>query len=265
MKDLSGFNLNVQLSSGPICSCTGSHYSGTGATGPHYSGTGATGSYYSGTGPHYSGTGATGPHYSGTGPHYSGTGPHYSGTGPHYISDSSYQFEPYGVKNKTLFLGYSGTSYYFSDGSNNSSGSYLIDSSNNVFADQSIIGYVNKYIYKNIDEANENNKSYNKKISVSKEIANYFNLSHTLCNFNDLVYAILNKSKDNKVNTNSIQSVNFSKESTICLDGYGKKLFKIKCNFIEINCLIDFILQQKSSDYFYYENEQKPVHVNSLY
>jgi hypothetical protein len=276
MKDLSGFTgPNGQTDSKYIdgtsikCSCTGSNYTGSNYTGSNYIGGSETNNSYG-------------------------------------FSGSNYQFGPYGVNNKTFFLGNSGSSYYFSDGSGSQlvnsgsklinsgsklinsdsqlinsdsqnsgfqltdSSSYLIDSSNNVFADQVVesnnnqytIGYGNKYIYKNSGDINN---SYHKKISVSKEIANYFNLSHTTCNFNDLVYAILNKSKENKVNTNSIQSVHFSKESTICLDGYGKKLFKIKCNFIEINCLIDFIVQQKTSDYFYYENEQKPVHVNSLY
>jgi len=260
MKDLSGFDItgpNGQICSkyidgtGLKCSCTGTSFTGTSFTGTSFTGTNYTESSF-------------------TGSNYTSSSPYISNN--FGFSGTNYQFGPYGVKNKTLFLGHSGTSYYFSDGSNNSnnyysdgSGSYIIDSSNNSVADQSSIEYGNKYIYKNLDEANKNNNSYHKKISVSKEIANYFNLSHTLCNFNDLVYAILNKSKENKVNTNSIQSVHFLKESTICLDGYGKKLFKIKCNFIEINCLIDFILQQKSSDYFYYENEQKPVHVNSLY
>lgn len=278
MKDLSGFNM---AESGPKCSCCiGTNYSGSSGS-----------NYIGGTGSNY--IGGTGSNYSGTGSDYSSTGSNYSSTVPNIsygFSGSNYQFGPYGVNNKTFFLGNSGSSYYFSDGSGSqlinsnsysssqlidsssqliNSSSQLIDSSNNQYVEssnnQSTIGYGNKYIYKMLDDINKNNNSYHKKISVSKEIANYFNLSHTTCNFNDLVYAILNKSKENKVNTNSIQSVNFLKESTICLDGFGKKLFKIKCNFIEINCLIDFILHHKNSDYFYYENEQKPVHVNSLY
>jgi hypothetical protein len=97
------------------------------------------------------------------------------------------------------------------------------------------------------------------------EIANYFELNDTNCYIDDIKNAIEKKSEENKKNGNSIKSVNFAKKSTIFLDSKGKQLFKLKVNYIDINCLIDLIhFSNKRPEYDFFEYTQTPINIDKL-
>jgi len=103
------------------------------------------------------------------------------------------------------------------------------------------------------------------KIQISYEIANYFELNDTNCYIDDIKNAIEKKSEENKKNGNSIKSVNFAKKSTIFLDSKGKQLFKLKVNYIDINCLIDLIhFSNKRPEYDFFEYTQTPINIDKL-
>jgi len=196
--------------------------------------------YINNTNVYNSGTNYTGTNYTGT--NYSGyTGPYnnqkYIGpSGSNLVSANNNQnyLGPSGLNSVSVsYTGGSGTNYELN-------GNKLLKISN----------YFNK---KN-------------KIQISNEIANYFELNDTNCLIDDIKNAIEKKSEDNKKKGNSIKSVNFAKKSTIFLDSKGKQLFKLKANYIDINCLIDLIhFSNKRPEYDFFEYAQTPKNIDKLY
>lgn len=102
-------------------------------------------------------------------------------------------------------------------------------------------------------------------LNLPNDISIYLDIS-TSCYISELKEALEIKSNKNKLESNNKENIN-SKKNVIYLDNKGKKLFNIKSNIIDINCLVDLILfnfANKIPDCNYFEYNQQPKYVTSI-
>ena len=114
------------------------------------------------------------------------------------------------------------------------------------------------------------NNMFTKKINLSKEICQYLNIKNN-CSISELkngleIISIKNKELLNKNNFFNKENIS-NKKSVIFLDNEGKKIFDLKSNLIDINCLIDLIMHNfvdKIPNSFFYDHNKIPKEITEL-
>jgi hypothetical protein len=112
---------------------------------------------------------------------------------------------------------------------------------------------------------------YNQKINLDKEVCEYLNIKKN-CSIRELKNSLEKISYQNKeylLSHNILKNKENipDKKSVIFLDNEGKKIFNLKSNLIDINCLIDLILfnfMNKVPDCHYYDHNKIPREICEL-
>ena len=181
------------------------------------------------------------------------------------LSGTNYTFIPTQIPNNFIPV------YYDSKGNvevSGLTGSYKInahymDSSNNIL--KSIIKQDETYYL-------TKNNMYNKKLNLDKEICEYLNLKKN-CSIADLKNSLDKISLQNKeyLLSHSILFKNKenipNKKSVIFLDNEGKKVFNLKSNLIDVNCLLDLIIfnfMDKVPESHFYDHNKAPKEISEL-
>jgi hypothetical protein len=258
-------NINIKTCSCKNYGCTGSStYELTGSGSYELTGSGSYG--LTGSGSYgLTGTGSYGLTGSGQ-PNLNHSGSHgLTGSGPPNLNHSgSYGLtgsQPYSLNYTfipSLSPSYSSSSLvkaHYMDSSNN----ILKEISSNTIIKQDESYYLTK------------NNMYNKKLNLDKEICEYLNLKKN-CSITDLKNSLDKISLQNKeyLLSNSIfkNKENIpNKKSVIFLDNEGKKIFNLKSNLIDVNCLIDLIIfnfMNKVPESHYYDHNKIPKEITEL-
>ena len=180
-----------------------------------------------------------------------------SGPNPNYgVSGSNYP--NYGVSGSNPNYGVSVSNYGML---NSNYPNYGVSGSNNTVT---IIPKIESFF---LDKYN----MYNQKINLDKEVCEYLNIKKH-CSIRELKNSLEKISFQNKeylLSHNIFKNKENipDKKSVIFLDNEGKKIFNLKSNLIDINCLIDLILfnfMNKVPDCYYYDHNKKAQEICEL-
>ena len=260
-------NINIKTCSCKNNSCTGSNYNGpVGMTGSHYtSPVGMSGSHY--TGP----VGMSGSSYNGpigpVGMFGSNHTSIYGSYGHFGISGTNYTFIPEPIPTNYVSSYYNDKSVSYGLTGSHKINAHQMDSSNNILKPMSL----NTIIKQDESFYLTKNNMYNKKLNLDKEICEYLNLKKN-CSIADLKISLDKISLKNKeyLLSNSIfkNKENIpNKKSVIFLDNEGKKIFNLKSNLIDVNCLIDLIIfnfMNKVPESHFYDHNKIPKEITEL-